>query len=307
MKSYLHFLLVFSLVLASSCGNNPEEEAHQAIDQALTLLSDRKCDEAIKLLADIKDQDENPVFIKTFASAYACKAGFNMIRFVESDIAAIDNANLLTSISILSYSDETVVDSASYTAMKRAFTILGGEDFKQTTRNSLFGNRHGEDMGVQVLVYSLTLLGKYLNWFGRVDALGKKGGGVDACYLNYTYGPAVGTVGTYAASNACTATNLGHPDLTGANKIRRMCEGITFMTNIFDTINNIDLSGSSTLSSLEDIVTEINSYRTAADAAGVGYLLDVTSPPECEDLLANAADMNNAELLFALVLDKEHE
>ncbi len=309
MKVYFHFILIFALLIASSCGNNPEEEAYQAIDQALTLLSDGECDDAIELLEDLEDQEENPVFLKTYASAYACKAGFSMVRFVDTDVGNINDTDLLGSISILSYSNETMVDSPEYQAMRRALEILGRDDFKQTTRNTDFGKRHGEDMGVQVLIYSLMQFGKYLNWYGNVDTTGKKGAGANTnnCYLNYTYANAQAAVGSLPATNACQVPYVGHPDISGADKISRMCEGITLMTNIFDTINNIDLSASSTLSSLENIVTEINSYRTAADAAGVGYLLDVTSPSACEALLADATDMNNAELLFALVLEKEHE
>lgn len=291
-----------------SCGNNPEEAAVIGIDEALTLLSEDKCNEAIKILEDLDDQEENPVWVKTLASAYACKAGFNVISFVNNDIAAINSMNLFTSISILSYSDETTVDSAKYTAMKKALKILGRSDFKQVTRNSDFGLRHGEDMGVQVLIYSIMQLGKYLNWYGNVDALGKKGAGTNtnSCFLNYSYAPAIAIVGSLPASNACQVTNDGHPDLA-ASRIIRVCEGLTLMTNVIDVLNNLDLSSSSSLSSLENIVTELQTYRTTADAAGVGYLLDVTSPTACEALLANAADMNNAELLFALVLEQEHE
>lgn len=309
MKNCFNFILIFSFLLISSCGNNPEEEAYQAIDQALTLLSEEKCSDAIKLLEDLKDQDENPVWVKTLASAYACKAGFRMIKFVDDDIEAIDDNDLLGSISTLSYSDETSTDSEAYEAMKQSLKILGRTDFKQETRNADFGRRHGEDMGVQVLIYSLMQYGKYLNWYGNVDATGKKGAGTNSnsCYLNYSYGPAIAAVGANPVSNACQTTNDGHPDLSGGNLIERMCEGITLMTIIIDTINGIDLSGSSTLSSLEDIVTEVNTYRVAADSAGIGYLLDVTSPAECEILLTDPADMNNAELLFALVLEKEHE
>lgn len=309
MKNCFSYILIFSFLLISSCGNNPEEEAYQAIDQALTLLSEEKCAEAIKILEDLDDQDENPVWIKTLASAYACKAGFKMITFVDNDVAAINSTVLLKSISILTYSDETSTDSDAYEAMKQSLNILGRTDFKQATRNADFGKRHGEDMGVQVLIYSIMQLGKYLNWYGNVDTLGKKGAGTNSnsCFLNYSYGPAVAAIGSLPATNACQSTNDGHPDLAGADLIPRMCEGITLMTNIIDTINGIDLTGSSTLSSLENIVTAVNSYRADADAAGVGYLLDVTSPAACEALLANAADMNNAELLYALVLEQELE
>ncbi len=291
-----------------SCGNNPAEEAAIGIDEALTLLTAEKCDQAIEILEDLDDQEENPVWVKTLASAYACKAGINVIRFVDNDIDAIDETDLFTSISILTYSDETSLDSVKYSAMKEALRILGRGDFKQTTRNSDFGQRHGEDMGVQVLLYSIMQLGKYLNWYGNVDAVGKKGAGTNtnSCYLNYSYAPAIAIVGALPASNACQSINDGHPDLA-ASRIVRMCEGLTLMTNIIDVLNTVDLSTSSTLSALEDIVTELETYRTTADAAGVGYLLDVTSPSACETLLANAADMNNAELLFALVLEQEHE
>lgn len=295
--------------MISSCGNNPEEEAYQAIDQALSLLSEEKCAEAIKILEDLKDQDENPVWIKTLASAYACKAGIQMIKFLDDDVDAIDENLLFQSISILSYSDETSTNSESYLALKQSLNILGRADFKQATRTADFGARHGEDMGVQVLIYSIIQFGKYLNWYGNVDAVGKKGAGTNtnSCYLNYTYGPAIASIAGNPVTNACQVTNDGHPDLSGANLAARMCEGITLMSNTLDTLNGIDLSGTGSLSSLEDIVAEINSYRVVADAAGVGYLLDVTSPAACETLLANASDMNNAQFLFALVLEREHE
>lgn len=309
MKTTFPILLFFLLVLIS-CGGTPEEKAAKAIDEALTLLSNDKCDKAIEVLESVSDQDDNPVYLKTYASAFACRAGFNEIKFADDDISAIDDTKLMASLSILTYSDETAVDSAKYTDMKRALTILGtGNSFNQTKRNQLFGKRHGEDMGVQVLVYSIVEFGKYLNWYGNVDATGKKGAGTNtnSCYLNYSYAPAIAVVSALPATNACQVTNDGHPDLNGASRIKRMCEGLTLVTNIYDVLNTIDLSSSSTLSSLEDIVTEINNYRTAANAAGVGYLLDVTSPTACEALLANASDMNNAELLFALVLESEHE
>lgn len=295
--------------MISSCGNNPEEEAYQAIDQALSLLSEEKCAEAIKILEDLEDQDENPVWIKTLASAYACKAGIQMIRFIDDDVEAIDENLLFQSISLLSFSDESSTNSEAYLALRQSLTILGRSDFKQATRTADFGPRHGEDMGVQVLIYSLIQFGKYLNWYGNVDSVGKKGAGTNtnSCYLNYTYGPAIATVAGNPVTNACQVTNDGHPDLSGANLAARMCEGITLMANTLDTLNGIDLTGTGTLSSLEDIVTEINSYRTVADAAGVGYLLDVTSPAACETLLANSSDMNNAQFLFALVLEREHE
>ena len=76
-----------------SCGNNPEEAAVVGIDQALTLLTNGKCTEAIEILEDLEDQDENPVWIKTLASAYACKASINVIRFADNDISGLSNAS----------------------------------------------------------------------------------------------------------------------------------------------------------------------------------------------------------------------
>ena len=302
-------ILLSALLFVTSCGDNPQEEALKGIDEALSLLTEDKCDKAIAILEDLEDQEDNPVYLKTFASAYACKAGFNMVRFLSDDVEDIDETNVLGSVSILTYSDETALNSAKYLAMKNALTILGRDDFQQTTRNADFGPRHGEDMGVQVLIYSIVQFGKYVNWYGNVNTVGKKGAGTNtnSCYLNYSYAAAVAVIGGLPASNACQTTNNGHPDLNGASKIVRMCEGITLMTNIIDVLEEVDLSNSSTLSSLENIVAEIDTYRTAAQAAGVEYLLDVTSPDACETLLADPAKMNDAELLFATVFESEHE
>ena len=309
MKHWLNFSLIFCFLALVSCGMNPEQKAAIGIDEALTLLSKGKCGQAIEILEDLDDQSKNPVWIKTLASAYACKASIDVILFVDSDIDAIDENLLFESLSILTYSDETAVDSSGYVGLRDALDILGRTDFTQTTRNADFGQRHGEDMGVQTLVYAIIELGKYINWYGNVDAVGKKGAGTNSnsCYLNYTYGPAIAIVSGLPPSNACNSTNDGHPDLNGAQKITRVCEGLTLMTNIIDILETIDLSSSSTLSSLEDLVVKLETYRVVANAVGVGYLLDVTSPTACETLLANATDMNNAELLFALILEQDHE
>ena len=58
--------------------------------------------------------------------------------------------------------------------------------------------------------------------------------------------------------------------------------------------------------SAEDAQSTLQRHATSK-IRSIEDLLDVTSPSACETLLANAADKNNAALLYSLVLEKELE
>ena len=298
-----HLVLFLFLFFCFSCGQKPAEEVREAIDVAQTLLSENKCQEAIDLLEDVGRQPDDAIYIQVLASAYACRAGFDTVNFVANDLPAIVSASFFKSISILSLSAQTVVDSGSYTDLETAFTILEATD-KQVNRNSSFGARKAGDIGVQLLLLSIVQLGKFLHYFGDVDALGNKSLGPvsNECFINYTHGPAIAAV-TMGTTGACTSNNKGHPDMNGAQLRRRLCEGSTLIANIVDVIKNIDLSASSSLSSLESLTATVDNYRADSDAAGVGHLIDLTSQADCEALLLNAAQMNNMQLYYATVFE----
>jgi len=298
--SILILILLFGL---TGCAQRSGEDIREAIDKAQTLLSSEKCDEAIKILEDVGPANSDAVYLQVLGSAYACKANVKTIAFVANDLPLIDSSNFMNSISILSLSPETVADSIPYTSLKTGLGILQNTD-KQENRETKFGVRKSGDLGVEILVYSLIELGKFMNFYGNVSGSGAKGGGTNtnSCFINYTYPNAIAVV-TSGSTGACNSATDGHPDMSGTALARRLCEGSTLIANILDVIRNLDLSGSPDLSELEDLNTTVDQYQADADAAGVGHFITLTSQSECEALIANPTEMNNMQLYCASVFE----
>ncbi len=308
----IHFLLVSILLI--SCAKTPKEEVLEAIDLALTYLSSERCEDAINILEKVGRQNDNAVYLEVLASAYACRAGFSTIRFIGDDIPNLDTssfANLLKSVSILSLSPETAADSSSYSDMRTGFNIIfqsdGGPEPSQVNRATKYGARKSGDMGVEALLFSMVQLGKFINYYGNVDASGVKGlgAGVSRCFIDYTFGLA--QAARVAGGGSCNGNNFGHADLSvlggsAATGIRRRCEGLMLFTNILDILQNMDLSGSDSLRDLEEAGDEIVTLKESAITArpSLSTLLNMTSQSLCETTLASPAEMDNMELIYAL-------
>lgn len=296
-------LILIFLFALGGCAQRSGEDIREAIDKAQTLLSSQKCDEAIKVLEEVGPANSDAVYLQVLGSAYACRASVKAIAFVANDLPLVDSSTFMNSISILSLSSETVADSIPYASLRTALGILQNTD-TQLAREAKFGVRKSGDLGVEILVYSIIQLGKFMNFYGNVSSLGAKGGGsnTNTCFMNYTYANAVAVV-TSGATGACNSATDGHPDMSGAALARRLCEGSTLIANVLDVVKNIDLSGSPDLSELEDLNTTVDEYRNDADAAGVGHFIDITSQSECEALIADPTEMNNMQLYYATVFE----
>lgn len=305
------FIYLFFILLFSSCAKNPVEEANEAIDVALTHLSNGKCDEALSVLEEIGNQPDNAVYLQVLTSAHACKAGFDEIAFVNEDLTSIDTtsgATILKTASVMSLSSDTEADSADFTSIKTAYNIILNStsgDPSQVDRTTSFGVRKSGDMGVQALILNIVNLGKFLNYYWNVDATGVKGAGTgpNNCFIDYNDARAQGATGV--STGACVSDTDGHPDLdqTTANGRRRLCEGLMLVTNTLDILDNIDLSGSSSLSKLEDVSAKVNTFKTNAVAAGLGTLINMTSQSDCEAHIAVPAQLLDMEYLYALVFE----
>ncbi len=306
-----NFIFLFCLLLFSSCAKNSVEETNEAIDVALTLLSDGKCDEALSVLGEIGNQPSNGVYLQVLASAHACKADFDQITFVNNDLTSIDTTSgstILKTASVMTLSAEVAADSADFSAIKTAYNIILNSTAvapSQVNRTNSFGVRKSGDMGVQALILNIVNLGKFLNFFGNVDATGVKGAGVAAnsCFINYNDPRA--QMATGVSTGACVSDNDGHPDLDQSTAVgkRRLCEGLMLVTNTLDILDNIDLSASSSLSKLEDVSAQVNTFKTIAVAAGLGTLINMTSQSECETYLNTPAQLLDMEYLYALVFE----
>lgn len=298
----LVFLLLF---LTLSCGKSTIQETEEAIDVALSHLSEQECDKAIKVLEGIGRQNDNAVYLTTLASAYACRANFNMVSFITDDIPRLNTtaAGMLTSLATLSLSAETTTDSQTYLDIQTSVSILGTTP-TQAERNEKFGARKAGDLGIQMVIMNIVGLGKFLRYYGNASATGVKGAGgaTSKCFMNYTYAAAqsaraVGSVGS------CTGNTLGHADLT-TNK--RKCEGLMLITNIIDTLPNIDLSNVDSFENISDLSAIVEDFKDIVVTvdSNLTTLMETTSVSSCETLLnGSATERNNMELIYAALLE----
>jgi hypothetical protein len=316
VRSILTLSLLFFFF---SCAQTTSEKVSQAIDVALTYLSKDKCQDAIDLLEGAGRQPNNAIYLQVLASAYACRATYSEINFI-SEITNINTtgAGFLKSLSILSLSHETQADSSSYSDIKTALNILLNDDGvtqpSQTNRVTVFGARKAGDLGPQILFMSIVELGKFLNYYGNVDAAGNKGAGpgTSTCFVGYTAAnPNTYINGGTNPGGACkSGQRVGNPDLSlavGALSVtkRRMCEGLVLITNIIDIINNINLAGNSSTSQLASLASVVNTFKSQAIGfdATLSTLLSTTSQKQCESIVAVSADFDRLQYIYALLFE----
>ncbi|WPU64398.1 hypothetical protein [Peredibacter starrii] len=305
--------IIFILFVLTSCAQKPEEKTAEAIDVALSHLSSGECDAALEVLQDASDL-ANPIYVQVLASAYSCKANYDEVEFISNDLSGLSTgtpAAIMKSIASMSLSPETAADSDNYVAIRTGInTILGATTtVTHDARVTKFGARKAGDLSVQALMLNVVNLGKFLNFYGNADADGDKGQGTNtnSCFINYT-DPRAQTVITSGVGGVCNSNTDGHPDLSFAaanlsNAKRRLCEGLMLVTNVLDILDNLDLSGSSELAKLEDISAQVSTFKTAAVAAGLGTLINMTSQSQCETAMNTASNLNDMEYLYSLVFE----
>lgn len=324
----MRFAIILLLILFSvSCAKTPAEDVDEAIDLALTYLSDDNCDAAIDILEGVGRDKSNPIYLQVLASAYACRAGFDERDFLATEIAKIDStaANLMKSLTTLTLSPETAADSAAYLDLREALEVLLYVDSSQPSqvrRGTKYGPRKAGDMGVQALFLSLTQLGKFLHFYGNVNAAGAKGTGAastdeqgvtpSTCFVEYTEAQALAFL-TGGGGSVCNDLSIddGHPDMLFAPAAtlvitkRRMCEGLMLVTNIIDILDNLTLPADSSMGDLSSVATTVDGFKTAVTTANpaLGTLINTTSQATCETLVAGATEFDNLQFIYALLFE----
>ncbi len=324
----MRLILIFLFIVLVGCAKNPAEEEASAIDQALTLLSNDECDEAIDILEDIGRRTDNAVYLQVLASAYACRASFNEVEFLTTDIEAIDTdaTDFMKSLSILSLSYESEANSDQYQDLNEALGILLSVDSNQPSqvaREAKYGPRKAGDMGIQALFLSIVQLGKFLNFYGNVNTTGAKGSGganndeqgadQSECFLPYTDPVAITYVDSLPATNACdnfSGGDNGHPNMSFAvanleATKTKMCQGLMLVTNIIDILSNITIPDNTSTDNLDEIATLSASFKSTLTTADpdLAILLDTTSQSVCETLLDTPAEFANMQLIYAMLFE----
>jgi hypothetical protein len=314
------FILSLFFFLLCSCGKKPSEEELEAIDLALDYLSYNECKKAIDILEDVGRNRNNPIYLGVLASAYSCRAEYSDTTFLITELPKIDTsaANLLKSLTQLTWSAEIIADSSQYKDLRESLDIVLNVDANepsQAAREAKYGPRKAGDLGVQALLLSLTQLGKFLHFYGNVNAIGSKGLGAASvneqtaspsnCFMNYTDARALAFLGG-GGGGVCDGDE-GHPNMSfGAPDLvttkRRLCEGLMIVTNIIDILNNLTLPDS--IGDLSATAATVNTFKTTVTTAdpALATLINTTSQSTCETLVA-AGEFNNLQYIYALLFE----
>jgi hypothetical protein len=289
----LRLPIIFILVIFFGCSNSSDEQVRKAIDIAQTHLSFDRCEEALTVLQEVGPKPRNAIYLQVLASAYACRAGYSEINFLLNDLDDIQTNNfneIFQSLSVLSLSSEIEADSANYVHLRNAISYLRvpAADPTHNGRVAAFGNRKAGDLSVQQLLLSIAQLGKFLNYYGSVNAAGEKGqrSPNNKCFFTYDDPPILAVLATYPSSVTCSGTPVGHPDLALnlTSTRRRLCEGFVLLTNIIDILESIPFSTIDPLQSLGTIgnVIDVFKQQITTSYPSLSPLFDITTQAACE-------------------------
>lgn len=280
---YFCILFILPLFLLAGCGASGEAEAENAIQAAVSELTRGNCSGAISQIESVPYQPLNVRFIKTYASAYACRAGYSTPLFFQDDLPKIGTPSLFGSLTRFNTSstmneprEDTYMDlQVALNALLYAGDIPRNRDPSSQRRIDRLGADNVKDLHSQLLYLLLAQLGKYNYFYGDADTTGNKNG----CFLTYDGSidftdPGTGltvTINDYLNSGAggdCGVGDPGHPDLAiGADvNIDRACQGLVLFNSMMDVLPRVidSLSGGQ-LDDLSGFITEFNDAKASLD------------------------------------------
>lgn len=312
----LNLLLVFFLFGLIGCGLSKEEEVDDAITQAHQLLTSNKCAEAIAVLNGVGQQTSNPDWVSAMASAQACLAPWNVVRFFETDLGKIsDTTNTNTILGITATFSQAEMLSATdptYTNLLSAInTILTAGPstlVSHTNRVIDFGSIAANSLSVQALYMIINQIGQFSRFYGNANtSTGTKGAGVGSneCYINYNDAQAR-TIVDAIGGDSCDLYNEGHPDLN-ANRSRQ-CQGIVLFNNFIDILGNVSF-GTNNSGNLDDLAANIADFCDAAAGGGLdlGGTCTVKTQSVCEANADGEYNDEHIERFYATVWESMHQ
>lgn len=281
--------------MLSGCGKSTEEKVIDSIDQANTLLTTKKCDEAITVLEGIGRQTSNPRYIVSLASAYACKAGYSSVTFFSQDLGRItQDDSTFGGLAAMSTSDDAVTPDfytdTKVTSLLKAINVLlyagGGiasnEEPTYSKRLEIYGNESG-DVNSYAVYLLLAYLGKFYHYFGdaSVDTSSSTNNAVKAggslpgtCMTSYTNAEDIISAGsdvdTYLSNSntgSCDSvsgsTIRSELNAGAANRRALLCQAIVGFNNLLELIPLVIADATETdLSNISDISNSISAAKT---------------------------------------------
>lgn len=314
----------------SSCGADSEDEIELAIESANSYLTSSNCKKAIEVLEAVGRQNENGTYLRTLASAYACRAGYSTTTLISTDLTKFGDPSPLGGMATFTTSASMDgPENQSYEDMQEAIDILlyaGGiakdKDPTMTRRDLIFDADTAGDINAMIMYLTMVQIGKYLYFFGNTDATGIKGTGSfgsNTCLLNYDqtieldldgsappetmadYLTALGGTG-----NLCDETSSGSLYLGASGSLNetRMCQGIVMLNNFFHVFPDvIDQIGGGSFDSITAIAALIDTAKTEMTNAMPSSIeiANVLSQTKCEAL--SETDNKELQAYFAFIVE----
>lgn len=211
----MRLLALYILVLIfTGCGADAEQEREDAILSGQIFLDKLRCQEAIDVLEEAGRDTKNILYMKTLATAYACKAGYNTPNFFTNDIPKIaSSGNIIGGFTNFSNaSSNNAPDNDSFENMQTAIDLLlyaGGLDTTKdptiARRSAAMEEEEANEINTLLLFMVLDQMGRYFYHYGDASG-GKKAArnvGGNECLANYN--------GTYRTTNEIVigATTIG--------------------------------------------------------------------------------------------------
>ncbi len=310
MKKLSFFL---GLVFLFSCASDEDLDLEK-VREANFHLSKGECSAALSKLNEATSLTNDPFYISTLSSAYACNSDFTEINFLSNDVDNLDSSSLYTSLATFSTSVETSTESTEYNALVTAMetiidTTNGGTSIE---RLALFGSTSTTSLNIQLLLMILAHTGKWVQYFGNADSSGTKGAGTQSndCILNYDDANALAVI-TANGTGSCTNVPVGHPDLDipGGEDLtdvsRRLCHFAVNQNHLLDIVLNTTLSASDSLGELDDLAVDVQAEIIAALALapGIGPIFDFYKYQDCIDWATSSSNYDLMQLYFAAFLE----
>lgn len=305
--------LITIILLISSCGKSADEEVEDAILSANISLSAGDCQDAITTLEGIGRKNKNVVYLKTLASAYACRAGYSTIDFFTTDLALTVTPAPFGGMSRYTLAQLTFQDplenDPKFIDMQTAINLLlyaGGiassTEPLSTERAKYFSTADLADLNAQLLYLEMVQLGIIVKTYGDTVA-GVKGAGslTNNCLTTYTVYN-VAPVG----GGACNATNSGHAQtdralVSAAARKRRLCHGVVLLNGVFELLPALITTAlpAGSQAGANAAITAITAAKTAAGA--IGQVLNTQNQNACED--DNIVSELNLEKYYAFLME----
>lgn len=319
---FKRLFIITLMLLLFSCGKSADEKKESAILSANISLSKGNCQEAINVLEDYGRQNSDARYLKTLASAYACRARYSVVTFFASDIALSATPAPFGGAARYSTSQATVTgtfaNDSRFTDLQEAIDLLlyaGG--LASTTeplaseRANYFSASDAADINSQLVFMMLAQLGKYMQFYADAGTTGEKGSGAlaNVCFSDYSNVPPAISAALSGYTGACTVTNSPHPQLnsallSAAVRRSRMCQGVILLNGVLDLLPSVIASaGGGDLTTIAALTTDINAFKAALITAypAVGTVSTVISQSNCEtDVAITDATL---ESYFAIIFE----